>query len=510
MSDVTRIEYFSSDRGPPNIDGVLRGIKSGLAEDLQRVEGEQKVRSSSVEELRRVNTGKEVEHRLDQVRDQLVTTIHKSKDQKVVVKITLRGNKMINRPLKNSQDLLGKFGVVAGPGSDTAGRQATQEAVFNDIVVNLYGISVELMDFGPMGEWRGEFFNGVITDECERGLRECGIDLRDYQIYSDRSLRFGLLSNPEAVLKHCLWNTLTRVLCRFDDGGQKALQCLSNASFCTEAAKKRVLVQVAELYKTKIRLTFLSKTGARQMKVYGKGGEEIKIGLINDHYFPNVILEPKTKAGGPVDLHNLIKQKALGTEKHENVAKGSYSFRTRYKKGLPQISSFALINQIVKAGYVEPIDPSLVYEFRLSKLFRAVKPDFDTISPESENMVKRITDEMAVDSDPPVTEKKSCDCVWYADFETVTVKSGAQVRDFVSSRGGKEQVSASDCFNLAQFDRKGGNEYNPGGIKRKLLDVIGGLSIQMVENKRAVAVSAFVAIIIFNIYLFHLNSFLFV
>jgi hypothetical protein len=297
--------------------------------------------------------------------------------------------------------------------TNTASDAEMVEILENDV----YDFDIKMADRPGYADLAGNFYPFLLTNEAEQGLLRCGIDLKPCQIFSEKSLEETLKTDPEHVTKHCLWNTLQKLL---PDKGERALVQLGLKTVAGVAAKKRVLNKIAKIYNVNIRLHETKNSGVhcRLYKGDKNSKEEIRIGYISDHFFPNLSFKP-TIQGKPADINKLIAEKQLGGSKHDEVARGDVYFR--YRDGL-EISTANILKKLQEAGYAKPFPPEFAERLALSRTISELKgrnPFIQdllipkvSICSEAENESDE-TDESEV-SDNDKDELS----VFYADFET--------------------------------------------------------------------------------------------
>lgn len=373
------------------------------------------------------------------------SALEQASDRQIaVVKLKAQGRE-IWRPAINLERRIFEQ-VFLGKEPETGSDEAANEIIMADA----YDAEVHLFERGGRAEQRGEFYPYLLTEEAENGLLKCGIDLLPFQIFSERSIEETLKLNPEHVTRHCLWNTLQQTL---PDNGEEALAQLGLKAVAGVAAKKRMLAKIAKLYELNIRLHVTNNNGVHS-RVY-KGSDhpkdELQIGMISGHFFPNFKHSPKAN-GFPADINTLITKNKLGGPEHDRFSRGTYDFSRR---GMT-ISTANLLKKLHEHGYTKPITNDAAQRLGLARTIAELKgrnPFIDDLFIPLPDHVNEVVDEFPDDADNIAEDETACKSddqeplsVFYADFESFEDDSGRHVPYLACAtpRGGGYVLSAAN------------------------------------------------------------------
>lgn len=356
-------------------------------------------------------------------------------NQLAIAKLKVNGREQW-RPAANFENILND--IFLGKGAQATG---SDSEVADILMADAYDAEVRLVDRIQRAEQRGEFYPYLLTDEAESGLLRCGIDLRSEQVYSESSIRDELTRRPNEVTRHCLWNTLKRLL---PDEGEMALTQLGLKTFAGTSCKKRALAAVAKLYECDIRLLVINDSGT-QSRIY-KGNvapalaqeKELKVGMISGHFFVNTTHDMKD------DIKNLIASGALGGANHDTVARGDKSFRGR---GSVTMTTANLLKKLQDHGLSRPYTPEMAHSLGLARTEASLKgrnPFINDLlipepTPASPIVLAQSVDGAKGDRPQPAFS------VWYADFETFVDADNTHVPYLACAipRGGGSTVVAA-------------------------------------------------------------------
>lgn len=331
---------------------------------------------------------------------------NRNPNQNVFVKFKTRGREII-RPARNIENIITDMFLQNQPSSGS-------DAEIADFINNdLYDADVFSVDKPGLAENRGDFFPLLLTEEAENGLLRCGIDLKNCQIFSEKSVEEQLLSDSSLITKNCLWNTLQLLL---PDKGDLALRQLGLKVVAGNSCKKRILAKISQLYNINVRLYEIIKN-TRQNRVYSvikPSYDEISIGFMNGHFFPNFCYKPSA-SGTHVDINGLIKRRKLGGSTHDEYAFGDAGFR---KRGGVSITVSNLLWKLNKSDYLKPYNPEISQKLGLARTEAELKKNNPFI-------------EECFIPTPSVIEKKKkkdkrsdvSEDVFYADFESFECES---------------------------------------------------------------------------------------
>ena len=331
----------------------------------------------------------------------------------------------------------------------------------------------------PVREAEGGFFNGYISPVADKILSSLGINMVDYQIYTDQRLEI----DPKLFNNNCIYHVLKQI------GTPQALDVVSSKNAkVSDAMATRCLSQIANASGLVFRLTVArdnantsryyrkvddndefkvlpednaetakAKRQAARVRTRGKakpkpkkefdgeaeyedGEEVIQLGLIRDHYFLNetVKVMGRTTRGLPMalNLQYYAKNKKLETMMKTyttDAAQRGFFERNRKAKKEGSCTVFQLIQALTAGGYIHDLPEELRALTGDSNVFteEAFIPKVPTIDPEYK---------------PPAPKKgfkePEFDRVWYADTEATT--DGDRHYSYLAcaiSRDGDDKVS---------------------------------------------------------------------
>jgi hypothetical protein len=201
----------------------------------------------------------------------------------------------------------------------------------------------------------GAFFNGVVADSVFERLLAVGVDLREFQIFSQKTFEVALAEESPLLYRHCLWHTLSHY---FDQ--RTILQNLSIELF-TGRARVRNLQKIAEGLRVQVRLTKFTSGGNYNLKTYkprttDQPCAEIMIGVIRGHFFVNREITG-FRGGHPANIKKvLVSTVKIGTPEFEQVCCGDPNWKSYTKRvGVPTITTINLIHRLERLGFIHPI-----------------------------------------------------------------------------------------------------------------------------------------------------------